>query len=58
MRDQLEAEIGRLARGAAAMFGIEADYRFERRIPPVVNDPDATARALEGRPGGFRRQSR
>jgi metal-dependent amidase/aminoacylase/carboxypeptidase family protein len=28
------------------MFGIEADYRFERRNPPVVNDPDATARAL------------
>jgi amidohydrolase len=47
VRDQLEAEIGRLAHGAAAMFGIEADYRFERRIPPVVNDPAATARALE-----------
>ncbi len=29
------------------MFGIAADYAFERRIPPVVNDPDATARALE-----------
>lgn len=46
VRDQLEREIGRLADGAAAMFGVEADYRFERRIPPVVNDPDATARAL------------
>jgi len=46
VRDQLEAEIGRLAHGVAAMFGIEADYAFERRIPPVVNDPDATARAL------------
>jgi hippurate hydrolase len=47
VRDQLEAEVGRLAHGAAAMFGIEADYAFERRIPPVVNDPDATARALK-----------
>jgi hippurate hydrolase len=28
------------------MFGIAADYQFERRIPPVVNDADATARAL------------
>ncbi len=28
------------------MFGIAADYRFERRIPPVVNDRDATERAL------------
>ncbi len=46
VRDQLEEEIGRLALGTAAMYGIEADYRFERRIPPVVNDPDATARAL------------
>jgi hippurate hydrolase len=46
VRDQLEAEIGRLAAGTAEMFGISADYRFERRIPPVINDADATARAL------------
>ncbi len=46
VRDQLEEEIGRLARGAAAMYGITVDYAFERRIPPVVNHPDATARAL------------
>lgn len=47
VRDQLEEEIGRLAQGTAAMYGITADYRFERRIPPVVNDADATARALK-----------
>ena len=47
VRDQLEAEIGRLATGAAAMAGVTAEYAFERRIPPVVNDPGATARALE-----------
>jgi hippurate hydrolase len=29
------------------MYGIAADYQFERRIPPVVNDADATARALK-----------
>ncbi|HTJ56097.1 MAG TPA: M20 aminoacylase family protein [Devosiaceae bacterium] len=46
VRDQLETEIGRLAAGTAAMFGIEADYTFQRRIPPVVNHPDATERAL------------
>jgi hippurate hydrolase len=46
VRDQLEAEIGRLAQGTAAMFGISVDYEFERRIPPVVNDADATVRAL------------
>jgi len=47
VRDQLETEIGRLAHGTAAMYGIAADYGFERRIPPVVNDPDTTARALK-----------
>ncbi|MFD2646362.1 M20 aminoacylase family protein [Devosia albogilva] len=47
VRDQLEARIGQLARGVAATFGIEADYTFNRRIPPVINHPDATRRALE-----------
>ncbi|WMS43021.1 M20 aminoacylase family protein [Acuticoccus sp. MNP-M23] len=47
VRDQLEAEIGRLARGTAEMFGIEAEYDFIRRIAPVVNDADATARAMK-----------
>lgn len=46
VRDQLDTEIRRLAEGTAAMFGIKAEYFFKRRIPPVVNDPDATARAL------------
>lgn len=47
VRDQLEEEIGRLAKGTAAMFGIEAAYDFIRRIPPVINDADATQRALK-----------
>ncbi|HBF28272.1 M20 aminoacylase family protein [Rhizobium sp.] len=46
VRDQLEEEIGRLAHGTASMFGIAADYHFQRRIPPVINHPEATARAL------------
>lgn len=46
VRDQLEEEIGLLAHGTAAMFGIKADYHFQRRIPPVINHPEATARAL------------
>ncbi|MDV3251276.1 amidohydrolase [Devosia sp. BK] len=46
VRDQLEKEIGLVAQGIAATFGIEADYNFVRRIPPVVNHPDATQRAL------------
>ncbi|EJZ17039.1 M20 family metallopeptidase [Rhizobium sp. Pop5] len=46
VRDQLETEIGRLASGTAAMYGVTVDYNFERRIPPVVNDADAMARAL------------
>ena len=47
VRDQLEMEIGRLAQGIAAAMGVEAAYRFIRRIPPVVNDLRATAIALE-----------
>jgi amidohydrolase len=47
VRDQLEAEIGQLAAGVAATFGITADYSFLRRIPPVINDPDTTRRALK-----------
>ena len=46
VRDQLEAEIGRLAQGTAQMFAIAADYTYIRRIPPVINHPDATQRAL------------
>lgn len=46
VRDQLEAEIGKLATGVAAMFGIRASYSFTRRIPPVINDARATAAAL------------
>lgn len=46
VRDQLETEIGRLARGIAEMFGISAEYEFIRRIPPVINDPEITERAL------------
>ncbi len=45
VRDQLEEEIGRLAEGTAKMFAISADYHYIRRIPPVINHPDATARA-------------
>ena len=58
VRDQLQEEIGRLAQGTAAMYGIEADYRFERRIPPVVNDPDATARALSAARSVFGEKAR
>lgn len=44
-RDLLDREIGILAEGAAKMLGIRADYRFIRRIAPVVNDAAATASA-------------
>lgn len=44
-RALLEREIGTLAHGVAAMFGIRAQYRFIRRIAPVFNDPAVTAKA-------------
>jgi hippurate hydrolase len=45
VRAQIEAEIGALAAGTAAMYGIACDYRYLRQIPPVINDADATRRA-------------
>ncbi len=58
VRDQLEEEIGRLAHGTAAMFGIEATYDFIRRIPPVINDADATRRALKAAQSVFGEKAR
>ncbi|UHS57567.1 M20 aminoacylase family protein [Agrobacterium vaccinii] len=58
VRDQLEEEIGRLAKGTAAMFGIEAVYDFIRRIPPVINDADATRRALKAAQSVFGEKAR
>ncbi|MGR3375720.1 M20 aminoacylase family protein [Salipiger abyssi] len=46
VRVQLEAGIGRLARGIAGAHGLEAEYTFIRRIPPVVNDTATTDVAL------------
>lgn len=46
VRDLLEQEIGRVANGIAQAMGVTAHYQFIRRIPPVVNDPAATAVAL------------
>jgi amidohydrolase len=46
VRDQVEREIGALAAGVAAMAGIEVRYSYMRGMPPVINDVDATARAL------------
>ncbi|MEM6744219.1 MAG: amidohydrolase [Pseudomonadota bacterium] len=46
VRDQLEEEIARLVHGIASAHGVTADYEFIRRIPPVVNDPDASRIAL------------
>lgn len=47
VRDQLQAELDRIAQGIAATFGIEVRFEYRRGVPPVVNDPDATARALK-----------
>ncbi len=45
VRDQIEDEIGRIARGIAAANGIECDYVYMRQMPPVINERDATMRA-------------
>ena len=50
VRDQLETEIGRLAHGTAAMYGIAVDYAFERRIPPVINRRGCDRAGAHGAP--------
>jgi len=47
VRDQLEAELRKIASGIAATYGIAAQVDYRRGVPPVINDPDATARALK-----------
>lgn len=53
VRDVLEVAIGRLANGIAAAMGVSCDYRFQRRIPPVVNHSGVArlARAAAARAG-------
>ena len=46
VRDQLQGELDRIAQGIAATFGIRAALDYRRGVPPVINDADATARAL------------
>jgi amidohydrolase len=57
VRDQLEGELRALAEGTAGLFGIACDFAFFRQIPPVINDPRATATALRAARGatGFDR---
>ncbi len=46
VRDMLEGELRALSEGVAATFGIRSQYRFLRRIPPVVNATHPTSIAL------------
>ena len=42
VRNRIEEEIGHLAKGTAETMGVKMNYEYIRRIPPVVNHPDAT----------------
>lgn len=46
VRDQLEARIAAMARGAAATHGVEAAPTYRRRLPPTVNHPEEAATML------------
>ena len=43
IRDRLERDLGRVARGVADALGATADVRYMRGYPPVVNETAATA---------------
>jgi amidohydrolase len=41
VRDLVESAIGRVAENVARAFGATVDYKYDRRYPPLVNDPEA-----------------
>ena len=45
VQDLIEARLRCIVEGAAAMFGMSATVRYERRYPPTVNASEATRRA-------------
>jgi amidohydrolase len=45
IRDLAERRLGEIARGIASAHGVEADVRYFRGYPPVVNTADETERA-------------
>ena len=47
VQDRLEDAMERLTKGSAQSFGVEIDFRYERRYPPTVNHPRETAIAAE-----------
>jgi len=47
VRDLLERRLGELARATAMAHGCDADYRYIRRYPPLVNAAEQTRIAIE-----------
>jgi hippurate hydrolase len=47
VRDLIEAEIGHLATGVAALQGVASEYRYARGVSPVINAPGPTRLAAE-----------
>jgi amidohydrolase len=45
--DLIERRMGEMAQGVASAFGAGVDFGFKRNYPPLVNDPERTAFAIE-----------
>ena len=45
--DQVQARMEAMAQGIAAGFNATVDFGFKRNYPPLVNDPEKTAFAIE-----------
>jgi amidohydrolase len=45
VRERIEREIERVARGIALANGIDCETEYRRQMPPVINDEDTTRRA-------------
>ena len=45
--DLIERRMGEMASGIAAAFNARVDFGFKRNYPPLINDPEKTAFAIE-----------
>ncbi|MCC3306390.1 M20 aminoacylase family protein [Sneathiella sp. HT1-7] len=46
-RDNIEARLSVLAQSSASAYECQANYKFIRRYPPLINWPDQTATAID-----------
>lgn len=47
VRDELETKIKRVVKGAAQMFGCQAEIEYNRGVPSLINDPELVDQVIK-----------